>query len=78
MSRRFTKNKKGKPKVNPSKSKKLDKQLASRFVDAKVLYDKTPGSILAIGTLDPNLLTAADHKKHGALYVSINDMPEVH
>lgn len=57
-------------------------QFFNKFTDAHNIYLKikqeNPNTVIifSTGELDPNNLKSQDHKKHGAIYVSINDMPE--
>lgn len=61
--------------------KRVPKQFITRFTDAFDLYNDLIKNnktkiIFSAGSLDPNKLVSSDHKKHAAIYVSINDMPE--
>ncbi len=61
--------------------KKVPPQFSDSFKDAYKLYmnlQSTPNvfMIFSTGNLQPDSLTKQDHGKHGAIYVSINDMPE--
>jgi len=71
--------KKKAPKSNPSKDKRLTyEQYEKMFVDALELLEAVPtGLILANGSLDSHNLTAADHKKHGAIYFSFKERSTV-
>jgi hypothetical protein len=71
--------KKKAPKSNPAKDKRLTvEQHGKMFVDALELMKAIPtGLILAHGGLDPHNLTAADHKKHGAIYFSFKERPKL-
>lgn len=63
------------------REKKVPSQFSDSFVDAYKLYmnlQSTPNifMIFSTGNLQPDSLTEQDYRKHGAIYVSINDMPE--
>lgn len=55
------------------------KKPAKKFIDALELLSALDKNVViktSFGNLDPNNLTEADLKKHGAIYVSLTNMPE--
>ena len=63
-------------------AKTVPPQFSNKFTDAHDLYLKikqdSPNTVIifSTGELDPKNLKPQDHKKHGAIYVSISNMPE--
>ena len=64
------------------KAKRVPPTFHTSFTDTYNLYlelqnaDPKPISILSTGSLDPNALSIKDHGLHGAMYISIDNMPQ--
>lgn len=71
-------------KVKPVKlsdciwQKRVPNQYSNKFIDIYdlVCQNKDINMVFSTGNLDPNKLTKSDHKKHGAIYISLNELPE--
>lgn len=63
-----------------NKSKTVPQEFLNKFIDAATLFNEMIAKgfvvIFSTGSLDPEFLTVRNHKNHGSIYVSINDMPE--